>query len=77
MKYIHCPNLGIVIFEGHVMHADMAARLGCHQPLSAGFVRADGRLECYGESVSLDVTSAKGDTLRLNAFIQPAEKMAS
>lgn len=77
MKYIHCADLGIVMFEGHRTHQEIADRLGC-TPVSAGFVRADGRLQCYGESTSLGMAAdVSGDTRRANAFMnEPGRRTA-
>jgi hypothetical protein len=37
VKYINFENLGMVIFENQINHAEMASRLN-DTPISAGFV---------------------------------------
>jgi len=51
MKYIKFEHIGIVVFEEHVGHAEMADKVGL-KPLSAGSVFCDdiNPPRCGGES---------------------------
>lgn len=70
MKYINFKNIGIVIFGGHVSHSDMAQLIG-DKPVSAGFFNAGDTdyVSCYGESVSLKLTSDPADTEQLRRIL--------
>lgn len=73
MKYILHSDLGLVLFEDHNRHDEIAALLG-GEPISAGFVRQkNAGVECYGESLSLNLKASDRDTQRLNAFLREAK----
>lgn len=65
MKYVRHAELGIVIFEDHVSHRTMAAKLGMQDVItSAGWVScADPAvIACGGMSQSLCLASKAEDT---------------
>jgi len=69
LKYINFDTIGIVIFETHVDHAQMARAMG-YIPLSAGFVHIDqSGSRCYGKSISLNLESWPKDSVLLNKRI--------
>lgn len=74
MKYIHHKNLGLIVFEPRHTHLTMVARLGLlpEDVTSAGFVGAKDRFGvfCHGSSTGLKRPSDKGDTFRLQAWLQ-------
>lgn len=73
MKYILHSDFGLILFEDHILHKDMANWFG-NRAVSAGFVRqANAGLECYGESQSLNLKASDRDTQRLNAFLREAK----
>ncbi|MCI4435662.1 MAG: hypothetical protein JHC33_02455 [Ignisphaera sp.] len=75
-KYINFENLGMVIFENQINHAEMASWLN-DTPISAGFVSLPNKDEngniahCYGESISLRLESRKEDTELLQRSFNP------
>lgn len=64
-KYIRWGRDNMYIFppSGNV-HCDVAARLSTVPPKSAGFINImpDGRIKCFGESVSLGLSSDPEDS---------------
>lgn len=76
LKYVNFEHVGIVIFEEHVDHGEMAQRIGA-KPVSAGFVSlplvdSDGNeAACFGESVSLGLASMEADTALLRRRLNP------
>jgi hypothetical protein len=60
-----------VMFANHITHSNMAFNLSAAgKPISAGFVRfVNGKLEAYGESISLKLTSRREDTAIINKNI--------
>lgn len=59
-----------VLFSNHITHSNMAFNLAAGKPISAGFVRfANGKLEAYGESISLKLTYRREDTVIINKNI--------
>lgn len=71
LKYIKHPTLGIVIFEGHVGHNDMASLLGPEKPTSAGFVSITDpeAIRVYGKSNSLKLLATASDLERLKRIV--------
>jgi hypothetical protein len=73
MKYIRTERLGFVLFGEWHNHDDMARKLcpnGVQEVLSAGFVSMDAEPECYGKSVSLDLSASARDTVDLRAQVE-------
>lgn len=73
MKYIIVDNglcEEVVIFAKTFQHVDIAGRIG-GRVVSAGFVTLlDGKMECYGKSISLDIPSReKIDTKVVNRML--------
>ena len=65
MKYIRFddPQDTIVMFPVHVNHKTMARYYGDAPALSAGFVNlCNGRVECYGHSLGLNLSSKEEDS---------------
>lgn len=72
MKYVVIDNGRydqIHIFCDAIPHNDMVNNIGCpiENVVSAGFVTygLSGRLECYGESVGLDIKSRPDEDTKL------------
>ena len=61
MKYIRFKQLGLVIFEDSVQHANIASMLHPFEPISAGFVHLTLGV-CYGDSMSLNLQALPEDT---------------
>lgn len=76
MKYINFKNIGLVIFETTVTHSDMKNMIGM-EPISAGFCSMPNKDECgnearcFGESVSLKLSSTPEDTETLKRRLNP------
>lgn len=75
MRYVHFEKIGFIISPSeerfivptHETVGGWMRPLG-DKPVSAGFVRLrDGKLECYGESLSLGLKSDPGDSEALAA----------
>ena len=65
MKYIKFKNMGLVCFQVHISHAEMARRIK-DTPVSAGFAYADesfndGKPFCSGKSASLKIKSEEDE----------------
>ena len=62
LKYILTKNNGPIFFSTLINHSEMASKFG--PATSAGFCQIDnfnGKVECYGKSVSLGIESDKND----------------
>jgi hypothetical protein len=74
MKYIRHKQLGFILFEGGIAHADVARRFGgAHEVVSAGFVFAPQLdAKCLGHSGTLNLGIAPTDSddlkSRMKAF---------
>ncbi len=72
MKYIRHNRLGFFLFPktdllAHYDQAGFVQKTVGGSILSAGFVRwVEGKPECYGESISLNIRSDPGDTQALH-----------
>lgn len=68
LKYITLDNLWPIVFPAWMDHRTLANAIintgQYHQVTGAGFVRrkANGKLECYDESIALGVKAANNDT---------------
>ena len=63
MKYINFENAGVVIFEDHQVHKDIAEKFPNDKVLSAGFMNAwaigdDLIVGTHGESVTLKASNS-------------------
>lgn len=70
MKYINFEKHGIVIFEDHISHREMAEKFEFDTPVSAGFVSvwdysSDQSPKCHGRSETLKLESSPEDTKTL------------
>ena len=73
MKYIKFKNLGFVLFSEAQQHKDIAKLIG-DEIESAGFAKASefidgGKIQCFGESLSLRASCQKTDTYKLQSQI--------
>lgn len=61
----------VIIFDHITQHVDMAQKMyAIDSVVSAGFVRiVDGKFECFGRSVSLDINSRSDDSAYVNKFM--------
>jgi hypothetical protein len=70
MKYIvfeHQHLESFVVFPEYIPHDDFAINLRGYKPVRAGFVElSNGKVYCYGESVSLKLKSGQNDSSLLN-----------
>lgn len=72
MKYIRFDDAQdtIVVFPNHINHRVMARSMGNVPLLSAGFVQINNEsVECYGESVGLELSSLDDDSRILHKQI--------
>lgn len=72
MKYIRHSQLGLILFKNDIIHSDMAYAIKGRVSgsiLSAGFINLK-TLQCYGDSLSLNLSSLPEDTnlLQLEAL---------
>ena len=67
LKYIVVKKIGesIIVFPSSLNHQEIANRFADCEIMSAGFVTIDGKIKCYGESVSLNIRSRETDSLLL------------
>lgn len=72
IKYIRTKDRGFIIFSNLIAHDEMASMVK-EEVLSAGFVQikkderyGNPEFRCYGESVSLKITSKEEDTDQIN-----------
>lgn len=74
LKYIKFWNGGgFVLFPQNMVHAEVAKSAG-YPVQSAGFVCvSDGVMHCIGESISLGVKSAPGDSDELANWLAQVE----
>lgn len=80
-KYINFGRNNIFLFEsGGNVHCDVAVKLSNKPPVSAGFVKImlteDGTdifVECYGESISLGLSSKPEDSLLIYKMLKGEE----
>lgn len=76
LKYINFEHIGLVIFEESVQHYNMQQIVG-HKALSAGFCsfpnkdECGNEAQCFGKSVSLNLSSTEEDTKRLQRRLNP------
>ena len=62
MKYIIDKWYGPVVFGKGFEHKEVAQKLGLESIESAGFVmELCGKLQCFGDSMTLNVKSREGD----------------
>ena len=74
MKYIIVDNglyNSVIIFDHIVKHNEMAQKMhAIESVVSAGFIEiVDGKFQCYGRSVSLDIKSRPEDSDYINKFM--------
>jgi hypothetical protein len=78
MKYIQHDKLGFILWRaksGMFSHKEMADLILAAKPgklLSAGFVLSldDGQLKCFGDSLTLNLSSHENDTALLKTQLE-------
>lgn len=78
-KYIMVEMNGLeqpFVFSETMQHKDVAVALTrgeLNRVVSAGFchINGDGQYVCYGESISLEVSSREKDSSVMNRMLQP------
>ncbi len=69
-KYIKFPGDRFVMFPKDIQHVHMAKLIG-EEPESAGQVtKIGGDLICMGDSMTLNIASAEGDSVLLNEQVK-------
>lgn len=75
MKYVISKNNEVIIFSDSIRHSAMISR---EEVKSAGFIKLNGhkkKLECYGDSHTLDAASRpKEDELLINLLFTIEDK---
>lgn len=77
MKYIRFESLGIILFDHHINHYDMATCVN-DKPISAGFIERDfntNKVVCAGNSISLKLSPLPDDTEKLYELFPQFEFM--
>ena len=72
LSYLSAQGMGFVTWAGELSHAEMAAALTATTVRSAGFIQLlpTGRLQCAGQSVSLDIPALPQDSALANRIFQ-------
>ncbi len=60
-----------IIFPKRLLHEEIADAVENREVISAGFVRqTDGKIECYGESLGLELSSrGEDDTILIQHYM--------